>query len=444
MTSRPWTLAPAGEVAATPVGLYIHVPFCERRCGYCAFNTYTAGEVSGQSRSNYVLGAAAEIRLAAQVLGRPDLTSIYFGGGTPTILSVGEIDQILTGVRESFAVPPTAEVTIEANPDGLDRDYLRGLRRLGISRISFGMQSTSRRVLDLLDRTHDPVLALRAVDLAHSVGFDHVSLDLIYGTPGELTADFEDSLNAAVATGVDHISAYALGIESGTKLAARVRSGALPRPSDDEAALRYVMADDLLSAAGFDWYEISNWARSPEAQSRQNLLYWANANWWGIGPGAHSHLNGVRWWNVNHPDIWAEPLLSNEPNRPDPGEAYRGLSDQGGSHVAGYEQLDADQRRLEHVMLGIRLSRGLPVDALLDPDVVDDLSREGLITVVPAYSDPAVGAADPTDANGLGTSGRGRDRLGGSRGQSEVAAPDRLVLTRKGRLIADRVVDRLT
>lgn len=444
MTSRPWTLGPADEVAVTPLGLYIHVPFCERRCGYCAFNTYTASDVSGTSRDSYVLGAVAEIRLAASVLtaaradgrsrpelvgrptldGRPELGSIYLGGGTPTILSVGEIDQILTGARESFAVPPTAEVTIEANPDGLSRENLRGLRQLGINRISFGMQSTSRRVLNLLDRTHDPALALRAVDQAHSVGFDHVSLDLIYGTPGELASDFEASLKAAVATGVDHVSAYALGIESGTKLAARVRSGALPRPSDDEASLRYAMADDLLGDAGFSWYEISNWARSPEAQSRHNLLYWANANWWGIGPGAHSHLNGVRWWNMNHPDIWAEPLLS-------------GRADDGESHVAGYEQLDVAQRRLEHIMLGIRLARGLPIDGLLDPEAIDDLSHEGLITVVPPYLGPAVADTDSIGANG-------RNRLSGNGGQSEATAPACLVLTRKGRLVADRVVDRLT
>lgn len=414
VTSRPWALAAGDEVAGTPLGLYIHVPFCERRCGYCAFNTYTTGDVSAAGRQNYVPAASAEIRLAARSLSvdsltdtahgdrtrstssrapsgatRPTLETIYFGGGTPSVLSVHEIEQILTAVSREFDVAPGVETTLEANPDGVDRDYLGGLFDAGVNRISFGMQSTSRRVLDLLDRTHDPDFALRAVDEARSVGFEHVSLDLIYGTPGETPADFEASLTAAVSAGVDHVSAYALGIESGTKLAARVKSGALPQPSDDEAADRYATADDLLSAAGFEWYEISNWSRGVEGRSRHNLLYWANSNWWGVGPGAHSHLSGIRWWNVNHPDLWSAPLLG---------------ADESG-HVAGHEVLDRRQRRLEHVMLGIRLANGLEIDDEIDLGSVSALVDEGLVT---------------------------------------VAGGDRLVLTRRGRLLADHVVDRLT
>ncbi|HTO00971.1 MAG TPA: radical SAM family heme chaperone HemW, partial [Microthrixaceae bacterium] len=419
VTGRPWSLAAADEVAATPLGLYIHVPFCERRCGYCAFNTYTASDLPGNSRRNYVEAAIAETILAASVIGeatgsaRPALETVYLGGGTPTVLSVDEIGRILASVKASFETRDGIEITIEANPDGLDLEYLRGLRQLGINRISFGMQSTSRRVLNLLDRTHDPLLALRAVDDAHEAGFEHVSLDLIYGTPGELLADFNASLNSAIATGVDHISAYALGIESGTKLAARVRSGALPRPSDDEAAERYTLADDTLSAAGFSWYELSNWALTPESRSQHNLLYWANANWWGIGPGAHSHLSGVRWWNKNHPSVWADPLL--------------GSSD--GSHVGGYEHLDAEQRRLEHVMLGIRLASGLAVDDSLDRSAIDRLVDQGLITVVHGLGD-------------VGSNIRGQAPFGA--GNSCPNNLDRLVLTRQGRLLADHVVGKLT
>lgn len=398
VTLRPWTLADARQVTQTPVGLYVHVPFCQRRCGYCAFNTYAAAEISESTRRDFVLGAQTEIRLAATVLGpndgtRTKLESIYFGGGTPTTLSIPEIDQILATVFDAFVVPEDIEITIEANPDGIDRHYIGELFKLGINRISFGMQSTSRRTLNLLDRTHDPAMALRAVDDAHSSGFEHVSLDLIYGTPGEGAKDFETSLAATVATGVDHVSAYALGIEPGTKLAARVRNRMLPEPSDDEAARCYTMADEMLGAAGFDWYEISNWALTPEARSRHNLLYWANSNWWGIGPGAHSHLSGVRWWNVNHPDNWSGALV-------DPG-SHLELS-----HVAGFEALDPSQRRLEHVMLGIRLASGLKVDERLDALAIADLVNDGLVSV--------------------------------------SASPGRLVLTRQGRLLADHVVDRLT
>ncbi len=405
VTLRPWASAPADLVALTPLGLYIHVPFCARRCGYCAFNTYTTAELSSATRGAYVEGARTEIRIAAQATAgaaaRPALESVYFGGGTPTMLSIAEIESILAEVHEHFGLDADTEITIEANPDGIDRNYIRQLFALGVNRVSFGMQSTSQRVLNLLDRTHDPELALRAVEHAHSAGFEHVSLDLIYGTPGERPHDFVASLDAAVSTGVDHVSAYALGIEPGTKLAARVRNGALLRPSDDEAAQRYTTADELLGQSGFDWYEISNWARGPEARSRHNLLYWTNANWWGIGPGAHSHLSGIRWWNVNHPDLWAGALAGGDA---DSGATFNG--DPGRTQVAGFEALDPGQRRLERVMLEIRLASGLEVDELLDVAAIEQLVDDGLV--------------------------------------STSSIPGRLVLTLQGRLLADHVIDRLT
>lgn len=346
----PWRLAEAATVASVPMGLYVHVPFCERRCGYCAFNTYALDAVGADATERFVDAAVAEVALAADQLSeRPPLTSVFVGGGTPTVLHAEQLATILDAVRSRFEVAADLEITVESNPDGLHDGQLAALRAAGVTRVSFGLQSVRARVLELLDRTHDPDHALRAVRAAHDEGFEHVSLDLIYGTPGERDDDWRATLDAAIDAGVDHVSAYALAIEPSTKLAARVRRGILPRPDDDLAAQRYEMADRTLSAAGFEWYELSNWSRTPEGRCRHNLLYWRNHHWWGIGPGAHSHLAGVRWWNVDAPDAWAEPL------RRDGVQAV--------GHVGGHEVLDAEQRELERVLTGIRLAEGLPVDA---------------------------------------------------------------------------------
>jgi oxygen-independent coproporphyrinogen-3 oxidase len=395
----PWSALEPDGLATTPVGIYVHVPFCERRCGYCAFNTYVLGDPGGgaalATTERYVAAAVAELELAAGALdGAPPLTSVFFGGGTPTMLSADQLGRIIAAVHERFAVADDLEVTVESNPDGLHDGQLARLREEGATRVSFGMQSIRPHVLALLDRTHDPERSLAAVAEARAAGFDHVSLDLIYGTPGERPADWRDTLLAASATGVDHVSAYALGIEEGTKLAARVRRGALPVPDDDEAADRYLVADELLGAAGFDWYEISNWARSPQARCRHNLLYWRNHHWWGIGPGAHSHVTGRRWWNVDPPEEWADALLGDAGDR---------------SHVGGHERLDASQRELERVMLGLRLAEGLalgseePEVPALDRPEVEALVRDGLV-----------------------------QRAGAG-----------VVLTRSGRLLANQVIDRV-
>ncbi len=347
------------ELAATPFGFYVHVPFCERRCGYCAFTTVAVGDPTdahaAERIERYVDAAIAEVRLAAGSLAgvTPPLTSVFFGGGTPTMLSAAQLGRVLTAITDSFPVQGDLEVTVESNPDGLRPEQLAGLRQVGATRVSFGMQSIRRRVLELLDRTHDPERALAAVAEARDAGFEHVSLDLIYGTPGETAEDWSATLDAAVATEVDHVSAYALGIEAGTKLAARVRRGELADPDDDVAAERYRCAERTLERAGFSWYEISNWARGDAARCRHNLLYWRNQNWWGVGPGAHSHLSGVRWWNVADTERWAADL--------DGAGVDAGL-ELSADRVGGHEVLDGEQRELERVLTGIRLAEGLEVD----------------------------------------------------------------------------------
>jgi putative oxygen-independent coproporphyrinogen III oxidase len=382
----------------TGFGFYVHVPFCVSRCGYCDFNTYTAAELgmpasggegrASVSRDTYAAVVKAEIRKAAAVFDvRPKVDTVFFGGGTPTLLPAADLAGILAEIDREFGLADGYEATTEANPESVDADYLAELHDGGFTRLSVGMQSTASHVLKVLDREHSPAKALAAVAHAHRAGFAHVSLDLIYGTPGESAADFANSLAAAVDAGVDHVSAYALIVEEGTALARRIRSGQVPQPSDDVAADRYVAAEAALSAAGFDWYEVSNWARTPEARCRHNLLYWEGGHWWGAGPGSHSHLPGVRWWNHKHPATYAAALAEDLP-------------------AAGHEVLTEDDRHLERVLLLTRLASGLPLDVLR-----------------PA----GAAAAERVAADGLG-----------------VLADGRLTLTLRGRLLADAVVRDLT
>jgi putative oxygen-independent coproporphyrinogen III oxidase len=379
------------EVGQRPFGLYVHVPFCAVRCGYCDFNTYTAAELGGgASRDSYARTVVAELRLAASVLaaapaGVPLLSTVFVGGGTPTLLPAADLVRVLGTARSLFGLAPDAEVTTEANPDSVDAASLQTLREGGFTRISFGMQSAVPHVLATLDRTHDPANVPRVVALARSAGFGQVSLDLISGTPGESLADWRTSVQAALALSPDHVSAYALVVEEGTALARRVGRGELPAPDDDDVADKYELADELLGAAGYGWYELSNWARSPQAESRHNLGYWTGADWWGAGPGAHSHVGGVRWWNVKHPAAYASRLAD--------------LA----SPAHAREVLDAETRRVERVLLESRLVTGLPLEVL---DVSGRAAVAGLV------------------ADGLLT------------GETS----DRLVLTRRGRLLADTVV----
>ncbi|HEY7362171.1 MAG TPA: radical SAM family heme chaperone HemW, partial [Streptosporangiaceae bacterium] len=282
----------AAGLGQRPFGIYIHVPFCRTRCGYCDFNTYTAAELGpGASRDSYAGLAVAEVRLARRVLGaaRLPVTSVFFGGGTPTLLPPGALAGILRAIDGEFGLAGGAEVTVEANPETVDERVLAGLRAGGMTRVSLGMQSAVPHVLAVLDRVHEPGRPARCVRWAHEAGFSHVSLDLIYGTPGESDADWRESLAAALAAGPDHISAYALIVEEGTALAARIGRGQVAAPDDDAMADRYLIADEVLGAHGMAWYEISNWAAGDAARCRHNLLYWTGGDWWGIGPGAHSH-----------------------------------------------------------------------------------------------------------------------------------------------------------
>ncbi|MDT5035500.1 MAG: hypothetical protein QOE03_685 [Micromonosporaceae bacterium] len=326
-------------------GVYVHVPFCATRCGYCDFNTYAPGE--GAVREGYVDAVLAELELAGRVLGDGRaVDTVFVGGGTPTLLDPGDLGRILTAIDTTWGLAADAEITTEANPESVGPVSLRALRLAGYNRISIGMQSAAPHVLSVLDRRHTPGRALAAVGEAHAAGFEHVNVDLIYGTPGETADDFAASLDAVVAAGVDHVSAYALIVEDGTRLAARMRRGELPYPDDDVAAERYATADAALSAAGFAWYEVSNWTRSGAARCRHNLLYWTGGDWWGIGPAAHSHVGGVRWWNVKHPGAYADRLAAGE------------------SPAQAREILTTAERRTEDVMLRLRLWTGLPLSAL--------------------------------------------------------------------------------
>jgi oxygen-independent coproporphyrinogen-3 oxidase len=336
-------------LATTPFGLYVHVPFCATRCGYCDFNTYTSDELGpGANRAEYAGTAIAELRRAARTLGPglPAVRTVFVGGGTPTLLPAGDLAAVLAEIHRLFPVADDVEVTTEANPETVTPAYLDRLRAAGYTRVSLGMQSAAEHVLAVLDRRHTPGRAVEAAREAAAAGFAHVNLDLIYGTPGETDGDWAASLDAVLAAPVDHVSAYALIVEEGTRLARRIARGELPMPDDDVLADRYEQADRTLRQAGFDWYEVSNWARGVAARCRHNELYWANANWWGVGPGAHSHVGGLRWWNVKHPAAYADRLARGE------------------SPAQDAELLDPQDRALEAVMLGLRLRDGLPLTRL--------------------------------------------------------------------------------
>ncbi|MED7926408.1 radical SAM family heme chaperone HemW [Nonomuraea sp. LP-02] len=329
-----------------PFGFYVHVPFCVTRCGYCDFNTYTAAELGpGASQRDYADTVVEEVRLARRVLGERELPvdTVFFGGGTPTLLPPEDLARILAAIDSEFGLRPGAEVTTEANPESVDPSSLEKLRHGGFNRISFGMQSAREHVLRVLDRKHTPGRPAAAVREAREAGFEHVNLDLIYSTPGESDDDWRASLAAAIEAGPDHVSAYSLIVEDGTRLAARIRRGELPLPDDDVAADRYLIADEMLAEAGFHWYEVSNWATSERARCRHNLLYWTGGDWWAAGPGAHSHVGGTRWWNVKHPAAYAQRLAA------------------GVSPAHSREVLDADDRAAERLMLELRLVTGYPL-----------------------------------------------------------------------------------
>jgi oxygen-independent coproporphyrinogen-3 oxidase len=330
---------------------YVHVPFCRVRCGYCDFNTYTATELDGAPQSDYADTLIKEIAFSGNVLatsGVPSrkLKSVFFGGGTPTQLPAKDLVKILNRLKAEFGLEPEAEITTEANPDNVDFEYLDELRAGGFNRVSFGMQSAVPSVLKTLERTHNPANLPIVIDAAKRAGLA-TSVDLIYGAPGETFEEWQTSLEAAIALAPDHISAYSLIVEDGTKLARQIRSGQLAEPDEDLQADKYELADALLSAAGYSWYEVSNWAKTADAQdnrSAHNISYWQSQDWWGYGPGAHSHFGGVRWWNVKHPSAYSGKL----------GDAL--------SPAAGRETLDDRTRLEERVLLESRVASGLAVE----------------------------------------------------------------------------------
>jgi oxygen-independent coproporphyrinogen-3 oxidase len=404
-------------------GVYLHVPFCRVRCGYCDFNTYTSNELRGAKRTDYAGQAIQEIELAQSVMTDAAIparaaSTVFFGGGTPTLLPSSDLAAMLGAVISTWGLEPGAEVTTEANPDSVDLEYLQTLKAAGFTRVSFGMQSAVPHVLATLERTHDPLRVPLVVEWARQAGLD-VSLDLIYGTPGESLDDWRTSLEHVITQKPDHVSAYALIVEDGTKLARQIRRGEVAEPDDDLQADMYELADALLREAGYEWYEVSNWAKrgsgSPDAsalvrgsdldkldqrdvihrdgaehRSRHNLAYWQGHDWWGVGPGAHSHVGGVRWWNVKHPAAYADRIAA------------------GHSPAAGRETLDDETRFVERVLLMSRIREGFPSA---------ELAASGRTAIAGLIAD---GLVDPASA-----------------------FAGRVVLTLRGRLLADAVVRRL-
>ena len=396
-------------------GAYVHVPFCARRCGYCDFNTYVMGR-AGLTPDGWLDGMRAEIALARRAVDDPadalrgqflpfgtsgtgpaatetdpaasgtPLRTVFFGGGTPTLLGAGPLVAVLDELRATFGLVRDAEVTVEANPETVTDELLDALLAGGVTRLSLGMQSADAAVLRVLDRVHTPGQATRCVEAAHKAGFRDVSLDLIYGTPGESLASWQATLEAALSVAPEHVSCYALIVEPGTPLARRIEAGELPAPDDDLSADKYDRADELLTAAGLTWYELSNWALDTH-ECRHNLGYWRGLDWWGFGPGAHSHRRRRRWWNHKSPARWAAALAA------------------GRAPEAGSEIIDDEMAHQERVLLELRLASGLPRDVLTP----EEASR------VPALVD-----------DGLLFDGA-----------------NRLVLTRRGRLLADLVTRQL-
>ena len=408
--------------AQRPLSLYVHVPFCRVRCGYCDFNTYTVGFGPGAQVGDYAPSVLAEASLAARVMAESGLPAreaetVFFGGGTPTMLDTAELAEILTGLRERIGIAPGAEVTLEANPDTVTREGLVQLANAGFTRVSFGMQSAVPAILKTLDRTHTPERVPLVVQWAKEAGLS-TSVDLIYGTPGESLADWETSLRAALSYETDHISAYALVVEEGTKMGAQVARGELPTPDPDDEAAKYELADALLGEAGYAWYEISNFARATDADlasgrpstfyahaSAHNLAYWRDWDWWGLGPGAHSHVGRMRWWNVKNPAAYAARLREGR------SPAYAG------------EILDEDTRELERVMLGVRTSEGIELAGLPGTRQADEAGV-------------ALGA-------GAVSGGRVAVLIADGLIDGAAALRGRAILTLRGRLLADYVTREL-
>jgi len=377
---------------------YVHIPFCTVKCGYCDFNTYTASELGTLKQSDFAATLIGEISLSADILKQSNvaprkLKTVFFGGGTPSLLPAADLIAILDSLEAEFGFFQDAEITFEANPDSVTKDGLACLRDAGFNRISIGMQSAVPDVLKTLERTHNPENVAIALEIAKSLGF-RTSLDLIFGAPGETLSQWEQTVLEVIELDPGHLSAYSLIVEPGTKLARQISSGELAEVDEDLQADKYELADTLLSEAGYSWYEISNWSRTPELKSNHNIAYWSGQDWWGYGPGAHSHLGSVRWWNHKHP-------LS-----------YANLLEKKTSPAAGREQLDSETAALERILLESRTSTGMSIELIKKLQQGSELAISRLI------------------ADGLI---EGSQALAGT-----------LILTLKGRLLADAVVRALS
>ena len=356
---------------------YVHVPYCKARCGYCDFNTYTSEEIGTSSQGTFAQTLIKEIEFAAGVLENSKiptrrLSTVFFGGGTPTLLPAADLIEMLKTLQATFGFEAGLDITTEANPDSVDEEYLAQLKQAGFTRVSIGMQSAVPKVLAVLERTHNPENVSKAVSAAKSVGLA-TSVDLIYGSPTETLEDWKETLQAAIDLDTDHISAYSLIVEQGTKLARQIKSGHLTEPDEDMHADMYELAEQMFTAAGFTNYEVSNWSKTTDTRSAHNMAYWQSMDWWGYGPGAHSHVGGVRWWNVKNP------------------AAYQDRINAAVSPALERELIDEENRNIERVMLETRIAEGIDLAWLKEQGfasnkAVSELIAEELIEAKAVFS----------------------------------------------------------
>jgi oxygen-independent coproporphyrinogen-3 oxidase len=378
----------AASKSKSSLSFYVHIPYCIKRCGYCDFNTFTPNELQDGASleivsNDYIDAVLRELEAAPTDV----VPTIFFGGGTPSLLPADDLGRVISAIKARNGLAADCEITLEANPDSVTQEKLARYLEVGFNRISFGMQSAKPHVLAVLDRTHNPANVEKAITMARSAGFKSISVDLIYGTPGESLDDWRETVAAALALDIDHISAYALIVETGTKLAAQIKRGDLTMPIDDLMADMYLLVDHMCEEAGLTWYELSNWSK-PGHQCRHNIAYWENKNWWGLGPGAHSHVDGKRFWNLKHPTTYKQKLFAGE------------------TPILDSEQLTADQINDEAILLQIRMREGLEIALLLPHqlEVLAEYRHNGFVEI----------------------------------------NEDRVLLTPTGRLIADRIVREIT
>ncbi|HEV8420843.1 MAG TPA: radical SAM family heme chaperone HemW [Actinomycetota bacterium] len=336
-------------------GLYVHVPFCLTRCGYCDFNTYAGLD---HLAGGYVDALAREAGLWAEEWKGTEFASLFFGGGTPTTLPASRLEKLLGQLQRMFSFVPEAEITSEANPDTVDESYLLELLKAGITRLSMGVQSFDPTVLASLERVHSPEAAIRAFAAARAAGFGNVNLDLIYGAHGETLASWRHTLERAIELGPEHLSCYALTIEPATPLGRKVAAGLVPPPDPELQADMYELACRTLADAGFEHYEVSNWAR-PGYRCTHNMGYWEGRPYLGLGAGAHSYRGDVRWWNVRPPQQYMAAVAS------------------GRKPIGGEERLTDEEQRLERLLLGLRVADGILANQV-DRSRVESLLREGM------------------------------------------------------------------